>query len=182
MLNKKSLFNFVYAIALVGAVMSCFGILNEFLNVAQLYGITVSDMNSFKEENYFEPFFFYLLAFLVSALAVTTLLLHLFGVTRVFGKINLNKKNVVIVLALSCAVLLIMSFVFIFFLRYYYEYTSPYGNGSVQHYKLAYYDYLVYYTFRSGVMSFVANAGILLGCHLLDAKRKNATEGEQASE
>lgn len=174
MLNKKSLFNFVYAIALVGAVMSCFGILNEFLNIAQLHGIRIPNTQSFTNQGYFEPFFFYLLAFLVSALAVTALLLHLFGITNVFGKINLNKKTVNIILASACAVLLVMSFVFVFILRYYNEYSNDY--------RLAYYDYLVYYTFRSGVMSFVANAGILLGCHLLDAKRKNATEGEQTGE
>ena len=73
MLNKKSLFHFVYAIALVGAIMACIGILNEFLSIAQLYGITVEDALSFKKESYFEPFFFYLLAFLISAGAVTVI-------------------------------------------------------------------------------------------------------------
>lgn len=42
-LNKKSLFNFVYAIALVGAVISCFGILNELLNVVQLYNVEINN-------------------------------------------------------------------------------------------------------------------------------------------
>ena len=168
MLNKKSLFNFVYAIALVGAVMSCFGILNEFLNVAQLYGIDVTNLMFFKGENYLEPFFFYLLAFLVSAVAVTTLILHLLGVLK------LDKTLVSIILAVACAVLLVMSFILVYILRYSSEY--------FKNYHLSYSKYLVYYTFRSGVMSFVANAGILLGCHLLDAKCKNATEGEQAGE
>ena len=45
MLNKKSIFNFVYAIALVGMVLSCVSILSEFLNIAQLY--RVNDTSSF---------------------------------------------------------------------------------------------------------------------------------------
>ena len=97
MLNKKSLFNFVYAIALVGAVISCFDILNELLNVVQLYNVEINNT------------------------------------------------------------------------------ITVYIEAG---YRIHYFKYLFSYTFRSGVMSFVANMGILLMCHFLDAKCKNSAEGE----
>lgn len=174
MLNKKSLFNFVYAIALVGAVISCVGILNEFLNIAQLYGVQIPNTITMEKEKFFEPFFFYLLAFIIAAVAIVILLLHLFGILK------LNKKYVNMILLVACMVLLVMSFVFLYFLRYFYEYSREYQgvHVSVAEYRLDYFNYLIYYTFRSGVMSFVANMGILLTCHLLDAKCKNNAEGE----
>lgn len=160
MLNKKSIFNFVYAIALVGAILSCIGILNEFLNIAQLYATYVVNTVELTKARYFEPFVFYLLAFLVSAFAVTMLVLHLFGMLK------LNKRTVDIILLSACAVLLIMSFVIVFVLRN--------SSSSSKLYTMPYFNYLVYYTFRSGVMSFVANMGILLLCHLMEAKSEKA--------
>ena len=168
MLNKKNLFNLVYAIALVGAIMSCVGILSELLNVLQLRGVLVQNTVNMKEETFMEPFLFYLIAFLVSAVAVAFLLLYMLG--------KINKTAVNSVLAAACAIMLVLSFVFIVVIR------EPSSSKKDYLYLIQYFDYMVYYTFRSGVMSFVANAGILLGCHLLDAKRKNATEGEQTGE
>ena len=158
MLNKKNLFNFVYAIALVGAIMSCVGILSELLNVLQLRGVLVQNTVNMKEETFMEPFLFYLIAFLVSAVAVTFLLLYMLG--------KINKTAVNSVLAAACAIMLVLSFVFIVVIR------EPSSSKKDYLYLIQYFDYMVYYTFRSGVMSFVANVGILLVCNLLDGKRK----------
>ena len=161
MLDKKSLFNFVYAIALVGAVMSCIGILNEFLNISQLYKITITSMITMKGESYFVPFFFYLVAFIISAFAVTLVIF------RLLGNSKLNKANVNAVLFVACIILLLMSFVFILFLRKYSKF-----------YYLPYSKYLFYYTFRTGVMSFVANMGVILVCNLVDEKNKKVQQAE----
>ena len=158
MLNKKSLFNLVYAIALVGAIMACVGILNELLNVLQLRGVLVQNTVNMKEETFMEPFLFYLIAFLVSAVAVAFLLLYMLG--------KINKIAVNSVLAAACAVMLVLSFVFIVVIR------EPSSSKKDYLYLIQYFDYMVYYTFRSGVMSFVANVGILLVCNLLDGKCK----------
>ena len=160
MLNKKSLFNFVYAIALVGAILSCVGILNEFLNIAQLYGVNITNTAEIVKDGYFKPFIFYLLAFLISGFAVTMLVLHL------LGKLKYSKKTVDIILLSACAALLLLSFILVFVLRKYSSFSDKYFIG--------YFNYLVYYTFRSGVMSFVANMGILLLCHLVEAKSEKA--------
>ena len=164
MLDKKSLFNFVYAIALVGAVMSCIGILNEFLNIAQLYKINITSMITMQKGNYFVPFFFYLVAFIISGVALTLVIFRLLGNSKV------NKADVNALVFVACVVLLVMSFVFILFLRKYVEYN--------QHYILSYSKYLFYYTFRTGVMSFVANMGVILVCNLVDEKNKKVQQAE----
>ena len=105
-----------------------------------------------------EPFLFYLIAFLVSAVAVAFLLLYMLG--------KINKTAVNSVLAAACAIMLVLSFVFIVVIR------EPSSSKKDYLYLIQYFDYMVYYTFRSGVMSFVANVGILLVCNLLDGKRK----------
>lgn len=162
MLNKKSLFHFVYAIALVGAVMSCIGILNEFLNILQLYNISIIGTIYVAYKAYLAPLFFYLSAFIVSAFAITLFCLQLFEKTK------LDKKTVNILIAVACGVLLIMSFVFIFVLK--------------KDTKLEYFNYLHYYTFRSGVMSFVANMGIIFACNWLEEKCKKKQEAEQTED
>ena len=44
MLNKKTVFNIVYGLALVGVISGCFGMLNEYLNVAQISGRAISNV------------------------------------------------------------------------------------------------------------------------------------------
>ena len=113
MLNKKSIFNFVYAIALVGAIISCVGILSELLNIAQLYRVKVYDscIMGTAYQYFTKSFLFYLFAFIISASAVALMLLSL------FGKIKLSKKSVNIIISVACAVLFIMSLIIIFVLR-----------------------------------------------------------------
>ena len=162
MINKKTVFQFVYAIALVGAVLSCIGILNELLNIGQLYGIHINSVGYIKKEDYFVPFAFYLAAFVISALVALLLVL------RTCGAIKRCKKTVSVLVLAACAVLIALSVVFVFVLR---EESNYYANGT-----LGYFNYMHYYAFRTVVMSFVANAGIVWVCDLLDGKRKKAQE------
>ncbi len=176
MLNKKSIFNFVYAIALVGAIISCVGILSEFLNIAQLYRVEVYNERTMSSElpYYTYSFLFYVVAFLISASAVALMLLSL------FGKINLSKKSVNIIISVACAVLFIMSFVIFYVLRYKpgEEYSSYYYTDITA--SISSMNYVTYYSFRTCIMSFVANAGIIVACNVLNEKcKKNDAESSE---
>ncbi|MBE6585620.1 MAG: hypothetical protein E7645_03735 [Ruminococcaceae bacterium] len=118
MLNKKTLFNLVYAVALVGAFMTCIGFLNEFLTVEQLYGVGVNDLVTFKGETFWEPFWFYLLCFVISTSAVALLIL------RVTGVLKCKAWVINTLLALACVALLILSFTFAFKARYWGTYSE----------------------------------------------------------
>ena len=166
MLNKKSLFNIVYAIALIGAVMACIGILNEFLNVAQLYEMDIVNTYTFTEKEFWIPFLYYFFAFVISAFAVAMVILHILNVQK-------ERRIVNISIIAACGTLFVMSIVLVYFLRSYSEYYAEY--------RLWYYDYLIVYSFRSGVLSFIANMGIILFCNRIDAKSKTAPAEEQAN-
>lgn len=167
MLNKKSLFNIVYAIALIGAVMACIGILNEFLNVAQLYEMDIVNTYTFTEKEFWIPFLYYFFAFVISAFAVAMVILHILNVQK-------ERRIVNISFIAACGTLFVMSIVLVYFLRSYSEYYAEY--------RLWYYDYLIVYSFRSGVLSFIANMGIILFCNRIDAKSKTAPVEEQTNE
>ena len=166
MLNKKSLFNIVYAIALIGAVMACLGMLNEFLNVAQLHDVYIPNTHTFSEEDYWIPCLYYFFAFVISAFAVTMVILHILNVLK-------ERRIVNISIIAACGLLFLMSFVLVYLLRY---------AGNSHQYILQYYDYLIIYSLRSGVLSFVANMGIILFCNRIDAKSKTAPVEEQTNE
>ena len=141
MLNKKTLFNMVYAVALVGAAMTCIGFLNEFFTVEQLYNVGVNNLTTFRGETFWAPFWFYLLSFLVSTAAVVLLIL------RIVGILKCKPWIVNLCLGIACLILLILSFTFIFSRRYYSDYSEKW--------LLNYYSYMNYYTLRTGVMQFV---------------------------
>ena len=159
MLNKKSIFNFIYAFALFGAFTSCIGILNELLNISQLFGNEVNDLYEFFGKSFWIPFAYYLVAFIVSAITTTFLILNL------VNKFNPNNINTLIITA--CIILFALSLTLIYlFLK-----------GS---YFIQYYDYLVTYTFRSGVMSFIANMAVIILCNYINKKAK--TESDKSSD
>lgn len=166
MLNKKSLFNIVYAIAMIGAAMACIGMLNEFLNVAQLHDIYVVNAHTFNEEDYWIPLLYYFFAFVISAFAVTMVILHILNVLK-------ERRIVNISIIAACGTLFLMSFVLVYLLRY--------GGGNYYEYILQYYDYLIIYSLRSGVLSFIANMGIILFCNRIDDKSKTLPVEEQTN-
>lgn len=160
MLNKKMLFHVIYGVALVGAVMSCVGILNEFLNIIPLHDVNIVSVRNLTDKIYSTLFWFYLAAFVISAGAVIPLVLSLLGVIKIKEKVCRG------ILLASCVVLIVMSFCFFPILRY----RSMYGiQWNFRHY-----DYLHYYTFRSAVMSFATNIGVVFVCRVIDAKVKKA--------
>lgn len=163
MINKKTVFQIVYAVALVGTVLSCIGILNELLNIAQLYDHYISSVGYIRKKDFFVPFAFYLAAFVISAFAALLLVL------RTCGAIKRCKKTVSVLVLAACAVLIALSVVFIFVIREEVVYSSAKGE-------LEYFNYMHYYALRTVVMSFVANAGIVWVCDLVDGKRKKAQE------
>ena len=152
MLNKKTLFNGVYALALFGAITSCIGILNEFLNLAQLYDVYVIDAYDFVGEYFWVPFFFYLITFVICTFAVTLQILFVLGKHERNRIFSLN-----ISIIASCAIVFLLSLIFVYILR---------GDNH----SLKYFKYLINYTFRSGVMSFIASMGVILICNIIEIK------------
>lgn len=167
MLNKKSLFNIVYAIALIGAVMACIGMLNEFLNVAQLHDTRVSNTHTFTEEKFWIPYLYYFFAFIISAFAVTMVILHILDIQKKRHIVNIS-------IIAACGTLFLMSIVLAYFLR-------DVDGGRYFEYNLSYYKYLIIYSFRSGVLSFIANMGIILFCDFIDRTSMVAPAEEQAN-
>ena len=152
MLNKKTLFNGVYALALFGAITSCIGILNEFLNLAQLYDVYVIDAYEFVRRYFWVPFFFYLITFVICTFAVTLQILFVLGKHERNRIFSLN-----ISIIASCAIVFLLSLIFVYILR---------GDNH----SLEYFEYLINYTFRSGVMSFIASMGVILICNIIEIK------------
>ena len=152
MLNKKTLCHIVYAIALVGAITSCFGILNELLNLVPFYDLSIKNTYSFKAEDFWIPFYFYLIAFVICAFAVTMIVLYISGILK---HDRLGLLNCCIIA--SCAILLVLPFVFVYVLF----------NDRAS---LEYFQYLMSYTLRSGIMSFISSTGIILFCNLIGVK------------
>ena len=159
MTNKKTFFELIYAFSLVGAILSCIGFLNEFLNVLQLYKVS-NDYLPSAGNRYWIIFAFYLGAFIISAFVVTILILHKSNKLKSTVLKSAVVANATIIS--GSAVMLVMSMVLIYMLRYWSEY---YGT-----YKLSIRCYLPYYTFRSGVMSFIAYIGIILSCDLIQSR------------
>ncbi len=165
MLNKKSLFNIVYAIALIGAVTACIGMLNEFLNVVQLHDIYVVNAHTFSEEDYWIPFLYYFFAFVISAFAVTMVILQILNVLK-------ERRIVNISIIAACGILFLMSCILVYLLRY---------DVGYHEYFIQYYDYLIVYSLRSGVLSFIVNMGIIMLCNRIDDKSKTLPVEEQIS-
>ena len=160
MLNKKVLLNIVYAVGLVGTFLTCFGFLNELLNVLQLDDTQVSNLTVFTGETFQKSCWVYAVAFLISALTATVLMLY------VFGPLKHKKRTVNVCLILACLFLLALSFSVIFVFRWDAAMPEKYGYS----YNLSYVRYMVYNTLRTGIMQFVGNVGIILLCHLIDRR------------
>ena len=153
MTNKKTFFELIYAFSLVGAILSCIGFLNEFLNVLQLYKVS-NDYLPYTGNEYWIIFAFYLGAFIISAFVVTILILHKSNKLKSTVLKSAVVANATIIS--GSVVMLVMSMVLIYML-----------SGT---YRLSSSSYLPYYTFRSGVMSFIAYIGIILSCDLIQSR------------
>ena len=170
MLNKKTLFNGVYAVALFSAISTCFGIFNELLNIMQLYDKEIVNLlNSYKNEDFFIPFFYFLLTFIVCAATVVILILSL---TNKLDEKYAQLPNVSIIA--SCAVTFILACTFIYLIQRYSAYDDYYLIRS--------FDYTTLYAFRSLVMSYIASVGTILLCNIIQSKTENKVIANPADE
>lgn len=161
MLNKKTVFNFVYAIGIIGLITTCIGFLNEIMGLVQLMcGIVVENLwyTGWRET---VIFCFYLVTFFISAFVATVVIL------KRFGTLKWKKANLICIIC--CAVMLVLSLALIYLLK---------RQPSVYSYNLIYRYYTFYYTLRTGAMSFIAYFGIVLGCDIIE-KRCNKKQAEE---
>ena len=160
MLNKKTLFNAVYALALFGAITSCIGILNELLNLAQLYDKGITNLLAHYEvEDFLIPFIYHLLAFILCTFTVIILILY---VTNILKEKQVWIPNACIII--TCVIIFALSWTFI--------YQVQNEAAKQEYYKVAAFDYTTLYTFRSIVMSYIASAGTILFCNITQSIAK----------
>ena len=170
MLNKKTLFNFVYALALVGAITACVGFLNEVLNLTNLFDMEATNLSAFHGKDYTEQLILFLIAFLLSALATAAVI---FDLIRVLTRETTHSRLVMLGLPIVCAILLVTPLILTLFLRGFSSYFDTYFISN--------YDYLQIYALRSGVMSFLASMGIIWTCNFIENKsaaKINAENGD----
>ena len=167
MLNKKTLFNGVYALALFGAITSCIGILNEFLNLVQFWTKGVANLKPyFTKESLWIPFVYHLLAFILCAFTVIILVLSV--TNRLKGKYARLPNACIII---TCVIIFALSWTLV----YPFQYESREGLYSVRPF-----DYTTLYTFRSLVMSYIASVGTILFCNITQSiAKKKGIESEQ---
>ena len=161
MLNKKTVFNFVYAIGIIGLITTCIGFLNEIMGLVQLMcGIIVENLwgAGWRET---VIFCFYLVTFFISAFVATVVIL------KRFGTLKWKKANLICIIC--CAVMLVLSLALVYILM---RKTSQYPQY------LNYRYYTFSYTLRTGAMSFIAYFGIVLGCDIIE-KRCNKKQAEE---
>ncbi len=160
MLDKKTLFNGVYALALFGAITSCIGILNEFLNIVQLYDKRIENLLSrYNEKDFLIPFIYLLVTFILCAFTVTVLILYLTNVLK--GK-TVWLPNVCIIV--TCVIIFVLSLTFIHQVKYIVHLSPYYSIGS--------FDYTTLYSFRSLVMSYIASTVTILFCNIIQSVAK----------
>ena len=161
MLNKKTVFNFVYAIGIIGLITTCVGFLNEVIGLVQLMCGTV--VESLWGTGWHETviFCFYLVTFFISAFVATVVIL------KRFGTLKWKKANLICIIC--CAVMLVLSLALVYILA---RKTSRYP----QYLNYRYYTFC--YPLRTGAMSFIAYFGIVLGCDIIE-KRCNKKQAEE---
>lgn len=165
MLNKKTVFNIVYGLALVGVISACFGMLNEFLNVAQISGRVITNVGTYES---WPALAYPRTAFIVCALATVVLLLCIPAVSK--GKL-VWIPNLCILIA--CVVVLILSLRLIGRL----ERFNLYGTPVIDNF-----NYTIIYAFRSVALSYVASAVTLFVCNIIHAKTQKRETANQVIE
>lgn len=166
MLNKKTIFNIVYGLALVGVISGCFGMLNEFLNVAQISGRAITGVTGIYES--WAALAYPRAAFIVCALTTVVLLLCIPAVSK--GKL-VWIPNLCILIA--CVVVLILSLRLIGRL----EHFNYFGDPTINNF-----DYTIIYAFRSVALSYVASAVTLFVCNIIHAKTQKRETANQVIE
>ena len=166
MLNKKTLFNGVYALALFGAITSCIGILNELLNLLQLYDRTVINLlNTYGGDDFWIPVIYQLVTFVLCCFTVIVLILY---ITNILKEKHIWIPNMCIII--TCVIIFVLSFTLIYQVE----------NAN---YVLKSFHYTTVYAFRTVVLSYIVSVGTVLFCNITESISKkrgieNHTEKE----
>ncbi len=157
MLNKKAVFNIVYAVALFGAITSCIGILNELLNLAQVCNKGIDNLIAeYTREKFLIPFRYHLVAFSLCAFTVLVLFLY---ITNVLKEKHVWIPNVCIII--TCVIIFVLSWTLIYKVQYKDSYQEFYHIGS--------FNYTTLYAFRSMIMSYIASVVTVLFCNIVQS-------------
>ena len=154
MLNKKNLFNVVYAIAFFSTITSCFGFLNELLNLVDLYDKRVGGLTDpYNGEGFSTVFTYLLISFCLCALTTIVLLVCMKSTA---------KGNLIwipnLFIAITCIATLILAITLWFQL-------ANFDGYNVL--KISSLEYTMIYAFRSIVFSYVASAMTLFVCNII---------------
>lgn len=159
MLNKKMVFNFVYAIGLIGLITTCVGFLSEVIGFIQLFGLDgVQNLwrNRWRDHTIF---YFYLAVFIISAFVAVIAIL------KRFGTLKWKKANLLCII--GCVIMLGLSIALIY----------VFDDSN-----LNYSYYTFYYALRTGVISFVTYFGIVLGCDIIEKRHNKKKDTQQNQE
>lgn len=170
MINKKQIFQIVYAIALIGAIIACIGFLASMIELFQLRGVWIRNLGTLDDE--FGPMCKnYQNALICGAVAVVVTLFNVF-----FGK-KLGRWMSLV----NCVVLLVAIVVFfILTLNVQSEFLiETKGHTYPEFESLA---FSLVSAFRASAMSMVAYLTVLFGCNVIDVicykKEKIKTDSE----
>lgn len=167
MINKKQIFQIVYAIALIGAIITCFGFLSAILELLLLNGIHLRGLGIITNEIFFVPLAYYLVSLLFGVLAVIV------SLNSLRGSSNGKRKTGSAVLVIAIVVLLGLASTmqFIFMLPMFGAYRE-----------LNSLEYSLMGSFRASAMSMVAYLVILVGCNRICKKYNKQIEKQEADQ
>ena len=167
MIDKKQIFQIVYAIALIGAIVTCFGFLSAILELLLTNGVYVRGLGTITNEIFFVPLAYYLVSLLFGVLAVIVSLNSLRGSSN--GKRKTG--NAVLVIAIVVLLGLASTMQFFFWLPMVGDYRALYPL-----------EYSLIGSFRASAMSMVAYFVILIGCNRIRKKYNKQIEKQEADQ
>ena len=151
MIDKKQIFQIVYAVALIGAIIACIGFLASMMELFQLRDVRIVNLGTLDDE--FDPMFQnYRNALICGAVAVAVTLFNVF-----FGK-KLGRWMGLV----NCVVLLVA--IVVFFMLALNVQNDLVGEipyiGSL--------PFSLVSAFRTAAMSMAAYLTVLFGCNVID--------------
>jgi hypothetical protein len=156
MIDKKQIFQIVYAVALIGAIIACIGFLASMMELGQLRDVRIVNLGTLDDE--FDPMFQnYRNALICGAVAVAVTLFNVF-----FGK-KLGRWMGLV----NCVVLLVAIVVFfILTLNVQSEFVIEREENTFPEFDSLAFSLVS--AFRTAAMSMVAYLTVLFGCNVID--------------
>ena len=177
MLNKKTIFNVVYATAVIGLISTCFGLLTELTNFLELrkpdlFSGGVHEFYNHEEKKIITYFTVALLLCLSSTIA--------FLIPLFCKKKKVSLISVMIASALSVATCVTMLFFTSSLLKIFAR-SSLHHSGTYGH-EIRSAGYLVCTTFRTAALTFACYAAILIVCNVIHCIYKTKNTPNQGNE